>query len=1103
MTIICSVSVRKCPQCNDTFKTAKPLLHHIKTKHVTCETISSSNGTEPPEVLQEGLTGTTQIELVEPPVLCLEHVGQTSQQISPLGVDQIKKLIEQFGNVKKVNQLVIYGVDQNQAQNLGVQQSQGLLQPLHFDFSEPTLQTIDVQQPDDGSVYESTVSTVTEHVTTVESVEPRCAAEQDETSILEEAAMVSSEYQEKQVSTAESNMTEMQSNEIHEVLPEQIEKTDPASQASFVLLCSKEGQDVVVASSFETPGKGNALSSLAECEIRQTIANDVSKSADIFDLCSTYSKEDLVVEHLDQNSEGTVPLLEPKLQAGQENRDDFDITPKSVPLPDQLDQTPSESVKSQIAERSLIDVHHDQDRPPLEEAPSSEAELLQSTLTSEEQDLSGPKNSKYVKRALPMKKTSKRQTPPKDKAGLKKSQITSAQKNSTGSKASKKQETIKSKKLLVRFGPTQNKEKLSKRKLLQISKPNIYRDQHEIVPALSKKKSQLKQKKKKQKNEKGKRTKKSALINSLNFSLDPKLMKVPEQTHRRKPKKRELESPKELLKERKPAQETQQDEPPVPKKKKHSKISVTPSKKNAKVNQAKSKAKRKGHKLEKQTENDQNVSLPTTMDQFKKAALLLLKGHKQPQLKVHKLDAKTTGMCQTKEVTNQPTTEPAIKGAQNKSPKTTSQKRGKSIGKKSKKVQNESSKLQVFPVYNLPLGEKQKAVRKRKACTKIDQEIALSPPYSRVTIGCHDCGKHFSEVSALQEHMASIHSETAVIQSSMAYDVSPDLSFNSKDTIPVNANHSRRFETQMSSDWEVESELREIGLNDRGDHRLSFPALSPSPSFPLIKIPVGHSEDGLFQATHLENSEELGENSRDVQLTQMSFTKAPTSHNELTTNTRVYEDTEMQSVSDSQENMDVKGELSLDLNVVMVEEPNEVDAQVSTQVNDSHETPVQKKDKPNSSGVNHMPAQEQSSAKTVNSSSTQHSEQPEVKQEVGDLAIQKIRSLGVARGRRRGGRGRGKRQSVGNRVVKEIVANDEDCRVVYELYSLTDNQDARTENMNKKTKSNNATVSLEETNGSQIQKPAEEDENTDSGRGSSLSPVHHQTEMMREVINYC
>ncbi|XP_062848343.1 uncharacterized protein LOC134310640 [Trichomycterus rosablanca] len=956
-----------------------------------------------------------------------------------------------------------------------------------------------------------------------ESLDVGVAAEQEETLILEEAAMVSLEYQEKQVPTVHPDLTETQSNEIHEVhcevLPELTEKTVPTSplEANQELLHSTEEQDVVVASNVETLATDNASSliSIPDCENRQTSENeDVSKSADIFDSDNTNTKEHQVVEPQDQNPEVRDSLVEPELQAGQENLDNLDNNPDPIPQSEQLDLIPSEDVKSQISESqsSLSNVHHDQERPPLEEAPSSEAEIQQSTLATEEQDLSGPKDSQNVKRALPMKKkTSKRQAPHKDKAGIKKSQMASAKRNNTSSKASKKQETVKSKKLLVRFGPREKKEKLSKRKLLQISKTSMYKDQHDVVsdrvPALSKKDTQqLKQKKKNQKHEKGKRTKKSGLIKGLNLSSDPKIIKVPEQTLRGKPKKRKLENQKEMLgKVRKPAQETQQDESPLPKKKKPTKTPDTPPKKKTKANEAESKAKKKSQKLEKQTEKDQNVSLPSTMDQIKQAALLLLKGHKQPQLKVHKLDAKTTGLdqqlthkFQTKEATNQLTTVvPAAKGTQNKSPKTTSQKKGKSIGKKSRKVQNESQKPSVDDLTSKSFGEKQKIVRKRKAWTKIDQEIALSPPYSRVVIGCHDCGKHFSEVSALQEHMASIHCQSGVSH----------LSFTSNDTIPVNTVHSRSFETRVSSDWEVDPELREIGLDDRGEHRPSFPALCPSPSFPMTANPVegqAKEDDHICQETPLEHSEALGENAREVTSTEVA-----TCHDDTVgKNARELEITEIQSVSESQENMDFKEELPLDVNLVMVEEQNEVDIHVSTQANNSQEASDEQEDEPNSSQVNHIPAQDQSPAKTVNSASTQYSdshllEQPEVKQEEGEIVIQKVRNQVVARGRRgRGGRGRGKRRPAENRVMKEMVSNDEDCSVVYELYSLTDNHDATTENVNKKRKSNDATAAsvqpaLEESDGSQIQKPGEEDENSGSCRQEE-NTVHHQPEIMRK-----
>ncbi|MCJ8728298.1 hypothetical protein PDJAM_G00002840 [Pangasius djambal] len=1146
-----------CSQCNESFKTAKSQLHHNKTRHSQCSTIPPSNS----GVAAGSPCVTTLTEVVQLPLPHMEAAGQAVQQIGPLGVEQIKRLIEKMGNVQKVNQLVILGLDQLplQAQSAEMQQPQGLIQPLHFDFTHTTVQHAVLQQAGDKKGHEGTASTGTEQDTLLESLEVEVAVEQKKTVVQGETS-ISAECPEEQVTDVESDMTGTQGNAVlYELLPELTEKDilPPQLDDGHQLVLTTEEQQIQDAVDVKAPETGNdsSLTLINDFESRVTSEEErVSKPTDITvsektnTNAETSQKDSEAADSLieletqtvqgnevnpdmsntsadplsQKASEALGSLVEPEPQTGQGNLDKLDKTkansesrfqkakevkdslvePKTEqrnPNPDnsqeieaQLEQQHLKEILSsedqilQMNKPSLGNIQHDQERSPLEQVPFIESVVQQSRVETKDQTL-----SPYIKTALAIKKkSSKKQVIPKsqyletqDEVAKSALPITPNQKIKTVSKTPKKQETTKK-----HFGSKQNKKIYSKPKLLNISKNSLYKDQQDIdpgnVPVLSRSEiEKLKQKQKGRKSEKS-----TGLIHALNLPCEKEVMKVSEQALRGKPQKRKFENQRDLVKKGKSTQETQQNETPVPKKKKPGKITEATSQKKAKSNITVKKVNKKSHKLAKQREKDKIVSETKIVDQIKQQALLLLKGHKQPQLKVHKLDAKTTGLdqlihkCQTKEIYGYETSvKPAKEGIQNKSLQVPRQKKkkAKTMGKKSKVDSKQSSHLQTSPINNdFHSGAKQKVVRKRKAPVKIDQEIALSPPYSRLIIGCHDCGKSFSEVSALQEHMALMHSENGALQSIVPCDVSemPTVSLRPKEIIPTNAVHSSDFEIHVPTDWDVESEIREIGLGDeqRNEHRLSFPALNPSPSFPMTATFVdgeGKQDDTLNQEPPLGHEKAIGKNSA--------------CHVE-TNKTKVREQENIDvhslppvSLSEPQESMDVKEVLPSDVNLVMVEDQNEGDYHISTKLyslsqNNSHKVSDPQEGEASHNILSHNPAfiQNQLPTKPVNLASTNNAgshltEQSEIKQEADEISVQTVASqtnTSMTRGKRgRGSKGRGKRQlgkrcSAENRHTEEMVANEEDCQVVFELYSLTCNSEEKNEEILKNRKAINATA---------------------------------------------
>ncbi|KAL7886616.1 hypothetical protein AOLI_G00043370 [Acnodon oligacanthus] len=1064
-----------CSQCEESFKTAKSQLHHIKSKHSLCKTTTPSNTA----LAAQELNGSSpaQCAVVHPPVLRMEAIGPTPQQIGPLGAEQIKRLIEKLGNVQKVNQLVILGVDQLpfQTQTMGIQQPQRLIQPLHFNFTEPTVQPVVVHQTSPPPLHEGTVLSGSEQTTSTESLEVGVAVEQEE-------SMVSLVNPEEQVAAVESDTAEAQLKEVQlEFVPELTEKSvsTPPLEVTHEHSDTAEEQNIQGASDTLTVEPRGAPSLISTNDSKSTQSQTIEEEqvpvlTDIMAAEETITHEESVEKIPDDSVVETEALTEPTSVVTFDNSQDLEGQSEESEK-----RLVSEQPKSPISQPSPNNEVQDQEISHFEQEPSNETVLQPSTVETGEQNLSDAKSDIHIKKILPMKKKrSKKQVTHRsqhleaqDKVAKSSSQIAPAQKTNTPPKsAPKKREKAKSKKL-VRLG--ENKEKRPKQQMLQMSKTSPLKDQQDAdgkVQVSSQIDSVPLVKQKNQKHKKAKTAVNSSVaIKACNPSSEPKVTNVPEQKSRGKAQKRKLEKQKDLAKKGK-VQETQQDETPLPKKKKQSKSLEVVSQKKAKV--------KNGRQLAKQGEKEQkSPSQASNQDQIKQQALLLLKGHKQPQLKVHKLDAKATGLeqplqakCQTKEIHDQDVTVVKAKGGtQNKALKTANQKKKKTKAKikKSKEDQRDFSRFQKDSSLRSALsGTKPKVPRKRKAPTKIDQEIALSPPFSRLVIGCHDCGKMFSEVSALQEHMASMHSESGLLHSNITCDVSnsPIMSARSNEVILANTVHSGNFEIQVSADWDVETEMREIGLGDRDVHRLSFPALCSSPSFPMTSTVVegeGKLEDRLDPGTHAGHFETLGQSSTEVgqHFAQVLSTEPDACHIQKNDKKSAeVENIELglaqgSSVSNPQESMDIKEELPSDVNLVMVKDQSEEDDHVPAQANDSQEASGRQEDESGHSELNlsDAPSQRKLPVGNMDPTSAQDAhltEQSEIKQEEEEMLVQREENqpkASMTRSRKgRGGRGRGKKQ-LGKRSIaesrgtKEPETDKEECRVVFQLYSLTDN----------------------------------------------------------------
>uniref|UniRef100_UPI003AAC3444 zinc finger protein 576, tandem duplicate 1 n=1 Tax=Centroberyx gerrardi TaxID=166262 RepID=UPI003AAC3444 len=222
--------------------------------------------------------------------------------------------------------------------------------------------------------------------------------------------------------------------------------------------------------------------------------------------------------------------------------------------------------------------------------------------------------------------------------------------------------------------------------------------------------------------------------------------------------------------------------------------------------------------------------------------VILGQGHKQPQLKVYKLDpSKASGQKQEPPPHELQTTSQRRKDiTRNQRKDTTTESAnkltagGKKKGgrpKKNQKALSLLSSLQLSPPPSDTLPTKPKTTRKRKASSKVEAEGVITSSHSRRALECKDCGERFSEVSSLQEHKATVH----IVES-------PGLTYTNGNIFegvsrldlcqPPKLHNEVIGVMNAATDWDTEAEMGEMALEDR-ERSVSFPALNPSPSLPV------------------------------------------------------------------------------------------------------------------------------------------------------------------------------------------------------------------------------------------------------------------------------
>ncbi|XP_061808081.1 zinc finger protein 576, tandem duplicate 1 isoform X4 [Nerophis lumbriciformis] len=212
--------------------------------------------------------------------------------------------------------------------------------------------------------------------------------------------------------------------------------------------------------------------------------------------------------------------------------------------------------------------------------------------------------------------------------------------------------------------------------------------------------------------------------------------------------------------------------------------------------------------------------------QIAQDTLLLLKGHKQPQLKVHKLDpSKTSGQSPEAPPCDQQTQHSKKGKAKRKTNSANSL--NARCKKKAKQPQKNQKALLLLSFMNAKhqppetQPTKPKTNRKRKAPSDVHTEGVITSAHSKRALECKNCGEIFSEVASLQMHKAKVH----VMES-------PGLTFTNGNIFEgvsrLDVSQQERVVGLMNptTGWDTEPEM---AMEDR-ERSVSFPALIPSPS---------------------------------------------------------------------------------------------------------------------------------------------------------------------------------------------------------------------------------------------------------------------------------
>ncbi|XP_068999135.1 zinc finger protein 576, tandem duplicate 1 isoform X2 [Embiotoca jacksoni] len=1078
-----------CSVCKATFKSSKTRLHHMKTKHNMLPA-AAGNAQPAGQQVKQSIPIITPISICQTALLQLEPNGPLQKVDANIDTEQIRRLIESLGNVQKVNQVVILGQVPPHAQPLEVHQISQLaepvnlnLSPLQMDFigqtqsktieldpsNNPMEQTI-ILEPitPDGQLENPSFSELGAHIAAGENIELTLVEQVQR----HDGELIHQIFQQPEISAVHSDPMDQM-----------------VCQNDFGDLKQNLEQTVILEL---TP----ALIPTMELEQSQYVPQNEIPSSSLV-LTTELATSDQTADQMlinEQDTSLSVPPLMPTVELEQTSLQTEQQDLSSCPFvsPNTLAQTPSESetnseeVDSQTQRKGLDQVHpaldghapqetHEKaEQEPFEKLPKdgkkNSSEVEEPTAKEEVQSQLHTKQVSQISE-LPINVMSAQELVKVRKRkpartfifqGYMQDLVGSIYKDDfqIDAKPAKRQRTKKSH-LVVKFGPQSKEKKNKKRK-----KPSPVQEDA-ITGKTAAANHSMKKVPSQKKGGKGKKEKTVGNVSCTAEINPPSSTQVPQgQPLQKDTRKKKMKKQKEVAKggvvrisEHKTVAS------PMFKKKKQAKTMQKERPKNAKDGKVKKNlAKEKGKKGD---VPDSHI----TQD-----SLLLLKGHKQPQLKVYKLDpSKASGQkpeaspdeSQTMSHQNNSIKHPTDKSANNLPEE------GKKKGGRPKKNQKNISLLSCQVPRKPPETPptKPKTTRKRKA-SKVETEGVISSHPKRA-LECKDCGERFSEVSSLQKHKTTVH----IVESpSLTYTNGNIFEGVSRlDLYQLPKEHDKVAGVMNAAAyWDTEPEMGELALEDR-ERSVSFPALIPSPSLPVPPPDVevnayedkGESKTQADNQSHcapevhspfdqMKNAETLPNFTSESCLSTSTQTKSFETVEPFTSNEDKREDgipknpiceSDVQITTDE----DIKEDLLLDVNLVTVGEQNERDDSVSRddtvpqrESNESSNSEGGGTDKHPGQVSNEM-SEKSLTLQTV-SCSTQ---QVEIKEEEEEILVQKKKEgkgaamRNATRGRRRG-TGRLKRYAISKRVSvgdtvrgTELEKEHDECRIVYEQHLVT------------------------------------------------------------------
>ncbi|XP_028325939.1 zinc finger protein 576, tandem duplicate 1 [Gouania willdenowi] len=530
------------------------------------------------------------------------------------------------------------------------------------------------------------------------------------------------------------------------------------------------------------------------------------------------------------------------------------------------------------------------------------------------------------------------------------------------------------------------------------------------------------------------------------------------------------------------AKGTKQQKPTQIQKPKPAKLPMFKKKKQTKKVQKEQAKSQKGEKTKADlVEEERGERVDILNSHLTQDCLLLLKGHKQPQLKVYKLDPSKASGQAPDPMTHELQTNTQSDGKQQNHPIGESLALGKKKGGRTKtnhKALSLLSSLKNSCKTPETPTTKPKTTRKRKSSSKLEIEGIITS--SKRSLDCKECGEMFSDVSSLQKHKTTTH----VVES-------PSLTYTNGNIFEGVSNVNlyqlpkspRQCVGVMSTatDWDTEPE---IAMEDR-EQNLSFPALIPSPS---LTIPPAILQSNCFDDTggpatdtnqQSHTSPELDLSTVKTQNTllnsppQLSLNSSSKTSESVKTKELVSPVDEkleqrsaikLTSVSEvvAAIDDDLKEELLLDVNLVTVGEKTEDEDSTC----DGVSIPQNKSNEFECDSREQGPAKDQPVQSLASQTVSCSINRVEVKEEEEELLVQrkKVRGKRAVKDKEPGGMRRGKKSLRKDVATKQALIGNSDkemnsekkhgeCRVVFEKHPAILGSDQETD-------ANNTTATL-------------------------------------------